>query len=187
MNVEHNPLPDLMALGYEAAIEPALWPEVVLGTARAFDAAVVGFGVVDRRRDRDVFSFWNDNDFVRGASAFYPTPRSNPAASFAAQTQSLTIANGLMSSREMESLDFFNEVMRPRALWETMAVNLHRDEATLAPMVLFGSARGHRLARAGATRCTRSRRISIGRCGSRCGLKKWRRAPTRLWRAPIER
>ncbi|HEX9169939.1 MAG TPA: hypothetical protein VF886_13625, partial [Roseiarcus sp.] len=55
MNVEHNPLPDLMALGYEAAIEPALWPEVVLGTAKAFDAAVVGFGVVDRRRDRDVF------------------------------------------------------------------------------------------------------------------------------------
>jgi DNA-binding CsgD family transcriptional regulator/PAS domain-containing protein len=137
MSPERDGFSDLAALAYEAAIESSLWPQVAFSAAKAFDAAVVGFGIVDRRSGRVLGSFWNDSDFAGCVAASYPTSASNPAVSFAVQTPPLTVANGLMSSRAMEGLAFYNEVMRPRALWETMAVNVHRDEEALAPMALF--------------------------------------------------
>jgi hypothetical protein len=137
MAATRNPSADLVASVYEAALEPSLWPQVVMRAAKAFDAAIVGFGVVDRHDDRVLGSFWNDSDFARCVRASYPNPSSSPVASFAARTSPLMVTDGLMSTRETESHDFYNEVMRPRGLWRTMAVNLHRDEAKLAPMALF--------------------------------------------------
>ena len=82
-------------------------------------------------------SFWNDDDVARSARARQRGLRSNPAASFAAQTPPLTFAGGLVLARDMGSLDFYNEVLRPRALTEILAVNVHRDETTLTPVMLF--------------------------------------------------
>ena len=43
-----NRLLDVAALAYEAALDPALWHEVARNTCRAFDAAHVRIGLVDR-------------------------------------------------------------------------------------------------------------------------------------------
>ena len=42
-----------------------------------------------------------------------------------------------MLARDTGPRDFYNTVLRPRALTEILAVNLHRDETTLAPVMLF--------------------------------------------------
>ena len=137
MAATHDPLRDLVATIYDAAIEPSLWPQAAVSAAKAFDAAVVFIGIIDRRNHRVLRSFWNDDDVARSARARHRGLRSNPAASFAARTPPLTFAGGLVLARDMDSLDFYNEVLRPRALTEILAVNVHRDETTVAPVMLF--------------------------------------------------
>jgi PAS domain-containing protein len=127
---------DLVATIYDAAIDPSLWPQVAVSAAKAFDAAVVFIGIIDRRDHRVLRSFWNDEDVARSARA-RRRPSSNPAALFAARTPPLTFAGGLMLTQDMGTLDFYNEVLRPRALTEILAVNVHRDETTLGPVLLF--------------------------------------------------
>ena len=137
MAATRNPFLDLAGMIYDAAIEPSLWPQAAVSAAKAFDAAVVFIGIIDRRNHRVLRSFWNDDDVARSARARQRGLRSNPAASFAAQTPPLTFAGGLVLARDMGSLDFYNEVLRPRALTEILAVNVHRDETTLTPVMLF--------------------------------------------------
>ena len=137
MAAAHDPLRDLVATIYDAAIDPSLWPQAAVSAAKAFDAAVVFIGIIDRRNHRVLTSFWSDDDVARSARARHRGLRSNPAASFAARTPPLTFAGGLVLARDMGSLDFYNEVLRPRALTEILAVNVHRDETTVAPVMLF--------------------------------------------------
>lgn len=126
---------ELVATIYDAAIDPSLWPQVAVSVAKAFDA-VVFIGIIDRRDHRVLRSFWNDAAVARSARA-RRHPRSNPAASFAARTPPLTFAGGLALAQDMGTLDFYHEVLRPLALTEILAVNVHRDETTLAPVMLF--------------------------------------------------
>src|SRR5277367_3111267 len=137
MAATRDPSSELVATIYDAAIDLSLWPQVAVSAAKAFDAAAVFIGIIDRRSHRVLRSFWNDDDVARCARARHLSPRSNPAASFAARTPPLTFAGGLVLARDTGTLDFYNEVLRPRALTEILAVNLHRDETTLAPVMLF--------------------------------------------------
>jgi hypothetical protein len=75
---------DLVALGYEAALEPSLWPHVAADASRAFDAPHIMLGVADRR----------GNELMRAATqrvsganlAGYMTPEINPGVAFSAST-----------------------------------------------------------------------------------------------------
>jgi hypothetical protein len=49
MTLAHNALADLEALANEAALDPALWPQVAENASRSFDAPYITLGVVDRR------------------------------------------------------------------------------------------------------------------------------------------
>ena len=94
----------LAGMYYDAAIEPSLWPQAAVSAAKAFDAAVVFIGIIDRRNHRVPRSFWNDDDVARSARARQRGLRSNPAASFAAQTPPLTFAGGLVLARTWAAL-----------------------------------------------------------------------------------
>jgi DNA-binding CsgD family transcriptional regulator len=126
---------ELVATIYDAAIDPSLWPQIAVSVAKAFDA-VVFIGIIDRRDHRVLRSFWNDDALARSARA-RRHPGSNPAASFAARTPPLTFAGGLALAQDMGALNFYHEVLRPLALTEILAVNVHRDATTLAPVMLF--------------------------------------------------
>ena len=64
----------------------------------------------------------------------------------------------------MGSLDFYNEVLRPRALTEILAVNVHRDETTLTPVMLFRKRKQPLFDKSAPTPCSVSRLISTARC-----------------------
>ncbi len=68
--------------------------------------------------------------------ARYQTPESNPGLAFSALTTPATVElrERRFSDRDLERSDYYNEIMRPLDLWHALIVNVHRDEAVLAPM-----------------------------------------------------
>ena len=68
--------------------------------------------------------------------ARYQTPESNPGLAFSALTTPTTVElrDRRVSDRDLERSDYYNEIMRPLDLWHATIVNVHRDEAVLAPM-----------------------------------------------------
>jgi DNA-binding CsgD family transcriptional regulator len=133
----HDPLRDLVAAIYDAALEPSLWPEVAVGAAKAFQAPRARLGVVDRRQGGSVIDAPSHNlSEPQLTMARYLTPESNPGLAFSALTRPMTVElrDRRVSDRDLERSDYYNEIMRPLDLWHAAIVNVHRDEAVLAPM-----------------------------------------------------
>jgi DNA-binding CsgD family transcriptional regulator len=114
----HDSLGDLVATIYDAALEPSLWPEVAVGAAKAFQAPHARLGVVDRRRGGSVIDAPSHNlSEPQLTMARYLTPESNPGLAFSALTTPMTV-----------------ELRERRVSDRDAIVNVHRDEAVLAPM-----------------------------------------------------
>jgi DNA-binding CsgD family transcriptional regulator len=134
MAVTRDVLLDLVATVYEAALEPGLWPQVAEGASRAFEAPHTILSVLDRR----------GNELVRAASQSvtelnmvgYQTFDTNPGVAFVALTPPTTVAlrAAMVSDSNLERLAFYQEMMRPLGSWHVALMNVHRDDATLAPM-----------------------------------------------------
>jgi hypothetical protein len=127
---------DLVGLAYEAAIEPALWPQVALVATKTFDATHVRISVIDRRGRLVIDAPSHDLTQLVYNLPAYLLPETNPGVAFSAATPPTTVAgrDQLMSDRDMERLEFYHELMRPDGFWHAAVVNMHRDEALLAPM-----------------------------------------------------
>ena len=137
MAATHDPLRDLVATIYDAALEPSLWPEVAAGAAKAFQAPHARLGVVDRRRGGPIIDAPSrDLSEPQLTMARYQTPKSNPGLAFSALTTPATVElrERRFSDRDLERSDYYNEIMRPINLWHAVIVNVHRDEMVLAPM-----------------------------------------------------
>jgi DNA-binding CsgD family transcriptional regulator len=137
MAATHDPFRDLVATIYDAALEPSLWPEVAVGAAKAFNAPHARLGVVDRRRGGTIIDAPSrDLSEPQLTMARYQTPKSNPGLAFSALTTPMTteLRDRRFSDRDLERSDYYNEIMRPLDLWHAAIVNVHRDEAVLAPM-----------------------------------------------------
>ena len=133
----HDPLRDLVATIYDAALEPSLWPEVAVGAAKAFQAPHARLGVVDRRRGGSVIDAPSHSlSEPQLTMARYLTPESNPGLAFSALTRPMTVElrDRRVSDRDLKRSDYYNEIMRPLDLWHAAIVNVYRDEAVLAPM-----------------------------------------------------
>jgi DNA-binding CsgD family transcriptional regulator len=68
--------------------------------------------------------------------ARYQTPKTNPGLAFSALTTPATVElrERRFSDCDFERSDYYNEIMRPLDLWHAAIVNVHSDEAVLAPM-----------------------------------------------------
>ena len=137
MAATRDPLRDLAATAYEAALEPSLWPVVAVEAAKAFKAPHARLGVVDRRRGGQIIDAPSKNLSEPQLSMVrYQTPKSNPGLAFSAQTTPMTVElrQRRFSDYDLERSDYYNEIMRPLDLWHALIVNVHRDEVVLAPM-----------------------------------------------------
>ncbi len=144
MAATHDPFRDLVATIYDAALEPSLWPEVAAGAAKAFNAPHARLGVVDRRRGGPIIDAPSrDLSEPQLTMARYQTPKSNPGLAFSALTAPMTaeLRDRRFSDRDLERSDYYNEIMRPLDLWHAAIVNVHRDEAVLAPMGILRTRR----------------------------------------------
>ena len=133
----HDPIRDLVATIYDAALEPSLWPQVAAGAAKAFQAPHARLGVVDRRRGGQIMDAPSqDLSEPQLSMVRYQTPKSNPGLAFSALTIPATVElrERRVSDRDLERTDYYNEIMRPLDLWHAAIVNVHRDETVLAPM-----------------------------------------------------
>ena len=129
-----DPVLDLAALAYEAALEPRLWPQVAADASRAFEAPHITVGVVDR----------GGNEVTRVGTqgvgelnlAGYLTPETNPGLAFCALTPPTTVElrEARVSDSDLERSLFYQELMRPYDLWHVAIMNAHRDDAVFAPM-----------------------------------------------------
>ena len=140
----HDPIRDLVATIYDAALEPSLWPQVAVETAKAFDAPHARLGVVDRRRGGTIIDAPSrDLSEPQLSMARYQTPKSNPGLAFSALTTPMTaeLRERRFSDRDLERSDYYNEIMRPLDLWHAAIVNVHRDEMVLAPMGILRTRR----------------------------------------------
>jgi DNA-binding CsgD family transcriptional regulator len=137
MAATRDPLRDLVATIYDAALEPSLWREVAVGAAKSFHAPHARLGVVDRRRGSQIVDAPSrDLSEPQLSMVRYRTPRSNPGLAFSALTTPMTVElrDRRVSDRDLERSDYYNEIMRPIGLWHAAVVNVHRDEIVLAPM-----------------------------------------------------
>jgi DNA-binding CsgD family transcriptional regulator len=129
---------DLVALAYEAALEPNLWPQVAAGASRAFEAPRVMLGVVDRRGNLVMDAEppgWNTS---LGMTP-YQTVKTNPSLAFAALTPPTTVElrERMVSDSDLERSQIYQELMRPIDAWHGAIMNVHRDSGVLAPMAFF--------------------------------------------------
>lgn len=134
-------VPNLLALLHEAALDARLWPAVTDATSAVFDNSVASLGVVDSAC-RYVFDAQShDYEDQRFREGHYLTPEYNPGIAFAAATPPFTVARreSLVSDRQLERLELYNDLMRPRRLWHVAVANLHRDAQYLAPIGLLRS------------------------------------------------
>jgi PAS domain-containing protein len=137
MPATRDSLLDLVGLAYEAAAEPSLWPQVAADAGRAFEAPHVMLGVADCR----------GNEAMRAATqrvsqanfAGYLTPEINPGVAFSASTPPTTVELGSarVSDSDLERSLFYQTLMRPLDLWHVAIMNVHRDDAYLAPMAIM--------------------------------------------------
>jgi DNA-binding CsgD family transcriptional regulator/PAS domain-containing protein len=137
MTATRDPLRDLVATIYDAALEPTLWPQVAVGTAKALQAPHARLGVVDRQRGGVIIDAPSkDLSEPQLSMVRYQTPQSNPGLAFSTLTPPATVElrERRFSDRNLERSDYYNEIMRPFDLWHAAVVNVHRDEAVLAPM-----------------------------------------------------
>jgi len=137
MAATRDPLRDLAATAYDAALKPSLWPVVAAEAAKAFKAPHARLGVVDRRRGGQIIDAPSKNLSEPQLSMVrYRTPQSNPGRAFSALTTPMTaeLRERRFSDRDLERSDYYNEIMRPLDLWHAAIVNVHRDETVLAPM-----------------------------------------------------
>jgi DNA-binding CsgD family transcriptional regulator len=136
MSAGRDSLLELVGLVYEAALEPALWRQAAAGATTTFDATHVRIGVIDRRGRLVIDAPSHDLNQLAYNLPAYLLPETNPGVAFSASTPPMTVAgrDQLMSDRDMERLEFYDELMRPHGFWHAAVVNVHRDEALLAPM-----------------------------------------------------
>ena len=140
MTSAHDALSDLEALAYEAALEPSLWPQVVADASRAFKAPYMMLGVVDRRGKTVMHAAPPDLDeLAEVMMARYPTFETNPGLAFAALTPPTAVGlrDRIVSDSDLERLDFYQDILRPLGLWHAAIMNVHRDDAVLAPMAFM--------------------------------------------------
>jgi DNA-binding CsgD family transcriptional regulator len=134
MAATRDTLLDLVALAYEAALEPNRWPEVAAGASRAFEAPHVMLGVADGRGNMAIRAEppgWGKVDLSP-----FQTVETNPGLAFAALTPPTTVAlrDRVISDSDLERSQFYQELLRPFALWHAAVINVHRDGDVLAPM-----------------------------------------------------
>ena len=129
---------DLVALAYEAALEPNLWPQVAAGASRAFEAPRVMLGVVDRRGNLVMEAEPPDATVTLDMTP-YRTVKTNPSLAFAALTPPTTVAlrDRMVSDADLERSEIYHELMRPVDAWHGAIMNVHRDSGVLAPMAFF--------------------------------------------------
>jgi DNA-binding CsgD family transcriptional regulator len=136
----HDALSDLEALAYEAALEPSLWPQVVAGASRAFQAPHMMLGVSDRRGHAVMHAVPPGQDeLAEVMMARYSTFETNPGLAFAALAPQTAVGvrDRIISDSDMERLDFYQDILRPLDLWHAAIINVHRDDAVLAPMAFM--------------------------------------------------
>jgi DNA-binding CsgD family transcriptional regulator len=135
---------DLVALAYEAALEPHLWPQVAASASRAFEAPRVMLGVVDRRGNQVMGAEppgWGSNLDMTP----YQTVRTNPSLAFAALTPPTTVElrERMVSDSDLERSQIYQELLRPIDAWHGAIMNVHRDSNVLAPMAFFRARKEH--------------------------------------------
>jgi DNA-binding CsgD family transcriptional regulator/PAS domain-containing protein len=135
MTTASNAFRDLPALAYDAALDGALWPEVARHASRAFDAAHVRIGLIDRRGQHvmDAASHPHNN---RPLDPRFLLPDKNPVIAFATASAPMSVVTRveIVSDRDLERSEIYNEFMRPLDLWHALLTNLHRDETLIGPM-----------------------------------------------------
>ncbi|MBV8441002.1 MAG: helix-turn-helix transcriptional regulator [Hyphomicrobiales bacterium] len=129
---------ELVALAYEAALEPMLWSQVAAGASRAFEAPRVMLGVVDRRGNL-VMDAEPPGWSISLGMAPYRTAETNPALAFAAVTPPATVElrERIISDSDLERSQIYQELMRPIDTWHGAVMNVHRDSDVLAPMTFL--------------------------------------------------
>jgi DNA-binding CsgD family transcriptional regulator len=140
MTVAHDALSDLEALAYEAAREPSLWTQVVADASRAFKSPYTMLGVGDRRGNGLMRAVPPGlDDLADVMLARYPTLETNPGLAFSALAPPTAVGlrDRIISDSDMERLDLYQDILRPLGLWHAAIMNVHRDDAVLAPMALM--------------------------------------------------
>ena len=140
MTLTHDALSDLEALAYEAALEPSLWPQVVADASRAFEAPYMMLNVSDRRGKKVMHAAPPGVDELAEVTmARYPTVETNPGLAFAALAPPTAVGlrDRIVSDSDLERLEFYQDILRPLDLWHAAIMNVHRDDAVLAPMAFM--------------------------------------------------
>jgi DNA-binding CsgD family transcriptional regulator len=134
--ISGDALADLEGLAYEAALEPSLWPQVAAAASRALECPYARLGVVDRRHGVVLDASSPELTEPKFSMARYRTLDTNPGVAFSASTPPMTVAlrDAMVSDRDLERLEFYQDLMRPLDLWHVAIANVHRDGETFAPM-----------------------------------------------------
>ncbi len=133
----HDAIADLEALAYEAALEPSLWPQVAADASRAFEATYMMLRVADRRGKNVMHAAPPGfGELAEVIMARYSTVETNASFAFAAQTPPTAVGlrDRIVSDSDLERREFYQEIFRPLGLWHAAIMNVHRDDAVLAPM-----------------------------------------------------
>jgi DNA-binding CsgD family transcriptional regulator len=137
MMLAHEPLSDLEALAYEAALEPSLWPQVAVDASRAFEATYMMLRVADRRGKNVMHAAPPGfGELAEVIMARYSTVETNASFAFAAMAPPTAVGlrDRIVSDSDLERREFYQEIFRPLGLWHAAMINVHRDDAVLAPM-----------------------------------------------------
>ena len=137
MTLAHDALSDLEALAYEAALEPSLWPQVAADASRAFKAPYMMLRVADRRGKKVMHAAPPGfGELAEVMMARYSTVETNASFAFAALTPPTAVGlrDRIVSDSDLERREFYQEILRPLGLWHAAIMNVHRDDAVLAPM-----------------------------------------------------
>jgi len=132
---------DLIAIAYEAALEPQLWPEFVARAGDAFSGAYVALGVLDRGGSPVVDAATPSAIDRRLFNDRYLTAGTNPGLRFVAARAPLTVAvrERQVCDRDLVRLDYYNDIMRPVGLWHAAIANVYRDERFLGALGIMRS------------------------------------------------
>ena len=137
MTLAQPALSDLEALAYEAALEPSLWPQVAVDASRAFEATYMMLRVADRRGKNVMHAAPPGfGELAEVIMARYSTVETNASFAFAALTPPAAVGlrDRIVSDSDLERREFYQEIFRPLGLWHAAIMNVHRDDAVLAPM-----------------------------------------------------
>jgi DNA-binding CsgD family transcriptional regulator len=139
MTTAHDALADLEALAYEAALEPSLWPQLAADASRAFEATYMMLRVADRRGKNVLHAAPPGfGELAELIMSRYSTVETNASFAFAALTPPTAVGlrDRIVSDSDLERREFYQEIFRPLGLWHAAMINVHRDDAVLAPMSL---------------------------------------------------